>query len=69
MTNDGVAIHYKQQIGKMRQYVQLIMDLGNPNLQDHHWEEIFTLIDAAQYSYVTPFTFAQLLQANINSKR
>ncbi|CAL6051371.1 Dynein_heavy chain [Hexamita inflata] len=69
LPDDSVAQYYKQQVVKMKSSVQMMMDLGNPNLQEHHWEEIFQIMDAPQFSYVQPFTFAQLLQANIHQRK
>ena len=58
LEGNEVASYYKSQVKSMKSSVQIMMELGNPNLKEQHWEEIFTIMDAPQFSFIQPFTFA-----------
>lgn len=61
--------YYKSQVQKMRHNLQIIQDLGNPNLQDSHWEEIFTVLETPQYNPHAQFQLQNLIQAQVYNKR
>lgn len=53
----------------MRRNIQIIQDLGNPNLQDSHWEEIFVILETPQYNPHAQFQLQNLIQAQVHNKR
>ena len=52
LEGNEVASYYKSQVKSMKSSVQIMMELGNPNLKEQHWEEIFTIMDAPQFSFI-----------------
>ena len=54
----------KDSVAELKSMMTTILDLGNPNLRDRHWEKIFTLVKL-QYVPEMEFDLKTLIKAGI----
>eukprot|EP00767_Chilomastix_cuspidata_P003863 gnl/Chilomastix_cuspidata/3994.p1 GENE.gnl/Chilomastix_cuspidata/3994~~gnl/Chilomastix_cuspidata/3994.p1 ORF type:complete len:4491 (+),score=293.00 gnl/Chilomastix_cuspidata/3994:101-13474(+) len=62
-TGSKVCKILRRNTEQLREKISLIQDLGNPALQNNHWEKIFELLDAPSLTPDSSFSLDHLLQA------
>ena len=55
----------KDDVSELKSMMSTILELGNPNLRERHWENIFKLIKMQYRGADTPFDLATLIKAGI----
>ena len=48
------------------QNINLILALGNKNMQQRHWNKVFALLDGTPPTSLRSFNFQQLLSDNVD---